>query len=72
MEFAIDIAQMVVSFFLITAILIQTRDGGLGVAFGGSESIATTRRGPEKIIFNASIFFATLFLGFGIVQMFLS
>lgn len=71
MEFIIDIVQIVISALLIGVILLQARGGGLGVAFGGSEQIATTRRGPERAIFNITIFLSTLFLGFAVVQMFL-
>lgn len=61
----LSIAQIFVVVLLITTILLQQKGVGLGSSFGGGDSVFTTRRGPEKIIFNATIILATLFLGLG-------
>lgn len=62
----LSIAQITVVVLLVTAVLLQQKGVGLGSSFGGGDSVFTTRRGPEKVIFNASIVLSTLFLGLGI------
>jgi preprotein translocase subunit SecG len=58
--------QIILSGFLITLILIQQSSAGAGGAFGGSDGsgMQYTRRGAEKVLFNATIIAA---LGFGLV-----
>jgi protein translocase SecG subunit len=55
--------QLIVSFLLIFSILLQNKTSGFS---GGSSSPATTfqstKRGAEKIIFNATIVFAVFFV----------
>jgi len=55
--------QIVLSVLLVVAILLQQSEAGLGAAFGGSGDGGTyrTRRGFEKILFNATIAIAILF-----------
>ncbi|MBN1258483.1 preprotein translocase subunit SecG [Candidatus Peregrinibacteria bacterium] len=56
-------AEIVISLILSLLILVQNKEGGLGQAFGGSGgSFQATRRGTEKVIFNATIVFAALFV----------
>ena len=64
----ISIAQLTVVVLLIGAVLLQQKGVGLGSSFGGGDSVFTTRRGPEKIIFNATIVLSTLFIGLGIAS----
>ena len=66
LSLAISIAQLVVVILLITAVLLQQKGVGLGSSFGGGDSVFTTRRGPEKVIFNTTIILSILFLGLGI------
>ena len=49
---------------MMALILVQQSDAGLGAVFGGSDGggINRTRRGSEKIIFNATIVVSTLFV----------
>lgn len=54
--------QIFIAILLITAILSQARGAGLGSAWGGGSEFFTSRRGMEKIIFNATIILAALFL----------
>lgn len=49
------------------AILMQNRGAGLSNVFGGSGAIYRTKRGFEKWLFYATIFFAVLFVGLSIV-----
>jgi preprotein translocase subunit SecG len=58
----LNILQIVVSAILIFLIIIQEKSGGVSGLFGGYGSTSyTTRRGLEKVIFYATIFFALLF-----------
>ena len=63
MKIAITVAQVLISIFLIIAILMQQRGTGLSAAFGGDGNIYRTKRGLEKIIFIATIVLSVLFFG---------
>lgn len=60
---AMRIVQIVLSIAVVVFILLQARGAGLGSAFGGSSagSVFKTRRGVERLIFNATIVFIVLF-----------
>jgi protein translocase SecG subunit len=55
--------QVILSVILIGLIILQHSDATVGAAFGGDSLGGTghTRRGPEKIIFIATIVVAVLF-----------
>lgn len=56
--------QVILSVLLVIVILLQQSEESLGGAFGGSNSIDTvkkTRRGSEKILFNAAVTLSLLF-----------
>ncbi|WP_281276558.1 preprotein translocase subunit SecG [Tengunoibacter tsumagoiensis] len=55
--------QMILAIAVIIFILLQVRGAGLGSAFGGSSagSVFKTRRGVERLVFNATIVFIVLF-----------
>lgn len=55
--------QVILSILLIIGILLQRSEAGLGGAFGGNDVTGGrfTRRGLEKILFNATIVLAILF-----------
>lgn len=56
-------SQLIISVLLILSILIQARSAGLTSGqMSSSASFQTARRGPEKVIYNASIVFAVLFV----------
>jgi len=61
MKLALLIIHVLVSVLLITLILLQSSKGGLGSAFGGGGAYRT-RRGAEKLVFNATIVLAIVFL----------
>ncbi|MDP3970698.1 MAG: preprotein translocase subunit SecG [bacterium] len=71
LNIVILIAQIIVSILMVVVILMQQKGAGLGSAFGGGDAVYTTRRGPEKFIFNSTIILAVLFLGLSIVAFFL-
>lgn len=63
--------QVIVSIFLVLAILLQQRGAGLGAALGGGEgNFYATKRGAEKILANATIVLVALFLGLSIGMLF--
>ena len=55
--------QITLSVLLVGGILLQQTGAGLGGAFGGDNFSAGfhTRRGAEKILFNATVVLAVLF-----------
>ena len=62
---SIPYIQIVLSILLIGGILLQQTEAGLGGAFGGGDGFSSgnhTKRGAEKIIFNATIVVAILFV----------
>ena len=66
--------QIILSVFLIAAILMQQTGAGLGGAFGGGgDSGATyhTRRGAERFLFSATIILATLFVLSALLALFI-
>jgi len=56
--------QIILSVAIIIVIMLQQTGAGLGGAFGGSDSETGfhTRRGLEKILFNATIIIAIFFV----------
>lgn len=59
----LQIAQVIVSIFLIISILLQNRGAGLSGVFGGGDNVYSVKRGAEKALFNATLVFAALFIG---------
>jgi protein translocase SecG subunit len=55
--------QILLSLLLIAGVLLQRSEASLGVAFGGDSATGGrfTRRGFEKILFNATLVVAVLF-----------
>ena len=67
---AIRVVQIILSAAVIVFILLQARGAGLGSAFGGSSagSVFKTRRGVERLVFNATIVFLVLFALLSIIS----
>lgn len=57
----LTIIQVILAVLLIGAIMIQQKGGGLGEAFGGSNTMFSTRRGIDLTLHRATIVIATLF-----------
>ena len=55
-------AQMGLAFILVVGVLLQQRGSGLSSTFGGSGVGYSTKRGAEKVIFQATIVIAVLFI----------
>lgn len=67
-----QIIEIIVAVLLTAAILIQSRGAGLGGVFGGEGGVYRTKRGAEKIIFNATIILAVIFFGVAMANVFLA
>lgn len=65
------ILQIIVSALLITAILLQAKGTGLGVAIGQVGDSYHSKRGVEKFLFFLTIFLAALFLLLSVFNAFL-
>jgi preprotein translocase subunit SecG len=62
MQAYLNVAQIIISVALTAVILLQTRGGGMGGMFGGTETaVYKTRRGVERTIFNVTIGLAVAF-----------
>lgn len=62
--------QLVVSVLLILSILVQNRSSGLSSTFGGSGTIHVKKRGAEKVLYNATIVLAVIFVACAILALF--
>lgn len=62
--------QVIVSIFLVLAILLQQRGSGLGATFGGGGEFYSTKRGAEKILANATIALVIIFVGLSLGMLF--
>ena len=63
----LNIIQIISGILLIGAVLLQPKGEGMG----GGSGIAVTRRGAEKVVFNATIILAAVFLGVSVARLFL-
>ena len=58
----LETATLISAVLCILLILLQQRGASLGAGFGASGELYTERRGVEKSIFRATIFFAFIFV----------
>ncbi len=62
--------QIVLAVLMTAGVLLQQRGAGLGGAFGADSGAGyNTRRGAEKILFNATIVFSVLFVTTSIITL---
>jgi preprotein translocase subunit SecG len=64
----LNVAQILISIFLIIVVLMQVKGAGLGGIFGQQASVFRTRRGVEKTLFQLTIILAAVFLVMSIVS----
>ena len=64
----LNVAQILISIFLIIVVLMQVKGAGLGGIFGQQASVFRTRRGVEKTLFQITIILAAVFLVMSIVS----
>jgi len=69
MQKFIQIAQIIISVFLILSIILQHRGTGLGGAFGGEANVYRSKRGIENFLYYSSIVFAVLFVALSIFSL---
>ena len=62
------IGQILVSFGLIAAILLQARGTGLSGTFGGDSAVYRSRRGVERRLWQFTILLLVLFVMFSLVS----
>ena len=61
------VGQIIVSVFLIIAVLMQARGVGLSSAFGGDSSVYRSRRGIERQLMRFTVLLVILFVLFSLV-----
>lgn len=61
------VGQIIVSIFLIIAVLMQARGVGLSSAFGGDSSVYRSRRGIERQLMRFTVLLVILFVLFSLV-----
>lgn len=62
MQSALLVSQAVISVLLSLAILVQQRGAGLSATFGGTGGFYASKRGAEKVLHEATIVLAFLFV----------
>ncbi len=62
------IIQVVLAVLLMAAVLLQQRGAGLGAGFGGSGTVFTTKRGVDKVLFQATIVISILFFAVALIS----
>ncbi|MFH0776044.1 MAG: preprotein translocase subunit SecG [Patescibacteria group bacterium] len=63
-------AQIGSAILLSLTILLQNKSAGLSATFGGSGSSFSSKRGVDRILSNATIFFALIFFGSALAYIF--
>lgn len=61
MQNILSVVQIILGVLLVVVIMLQQSGSGLGAGFGGSSSVFTTKRGVDKILFQATIVISILF-----------
>lgn len=62
MQVGLNVLQIMVAVLLTVVVLLQNRGAGLSGAFGPQTGVFRTRRGLEKIFFQATIGLAVIFM----------
>lgn len=69
MKTVVLIIHILISGTLIGLILLQAKGVGLGRTFGGGGEFYKSRRGVERVVFNATILFTILFLASSLINL---
>lgn len=64
----LDIIQFILALLMSGAVLIQSKNAGLGSIFGGSDNVQTTRRGVEQKLHITTIVIAVTFFAVSLVN----
>lgn len=70
MQTLLNVIQIALAILLVIVILLQQRGSGMGAAMGGDSSVYRSKRGPDKILFQATIVISILFLAAVIANIF--
>jgi preprotein translocase subunit SecG len=62
MRATFQIITIISVILMVTLVLIQSQGAGLSATFGGEGNTYRSKRGAEKIIFNATIILAVIFV----------
>lgn len=62
LDLFLQITTIVSGVLMVILVLLQQRGATLGAGFGASGELYTARRGVEKSVFEATIFFAVVFV----------
>lgn len=63
----LNIIEVVISIALVVAIIMQQQGSGLGSIYGGTGGESyRSKRGVEKVLFNATVILIVLFVVFGL------
>ncbi len=65
------VTQVLISILLSLSILLQQKGTGLSATFGGQGGFHASKRGAEKILHNATIVLAVLFVANSLVFVFI-
>ena len=68
MNAILAVGQIILSFALIAAILMQARGTGLSGTFGGDSAVYRSRRGIERRLWQFTIVLIVLFVVFALVS----
>ncbi len=61
--------QPIIALLLIVVVLLQQKGAGLGMTFGGSSNVYSTKRGFDKVLFNITIILSILFFGTALISL---
>ncbi len=67
MVIALQIVQIILSVALIAVILLQGNNSSVGSVFGGTGGFSRTRRGAEKVLYQATIGLAIAFFAISVL-----
>ena len=62
MKLIFNIMTMISGVLMIASVLLQSRGQSLGMSFGGDSNFYRSKRGAEKVIYNATIVLAVVFV----------
>ncbi|MBU2052332.1 MAG: preprotein translocase subunit SecG [Patescibacteria group bacterium] len=61
--------QILIALGLIALVLLQSKGGGLGTAFGGQSQVYHTKKGVEKVVFYLTITLASLLVILALINL---
>lgn len=72
MKTFLTVVQIIVSVLFVISVLVQQRESGFSAAIGGQAgaNVQTTKRGAEKIVSQASVVLAIIFVALSLAFVF--